>query len=284
MAAPAEPISTIIAHRKVLSNHDRAPLLELQHNARSGARILVSSANDADTEVEKPSVSTDLLLPASLKLNATHLISSPYSDFSNQLDLQTLESPYKLFAFALTALKPIRGDYATAPYLESFNWSEVFALLRALCLEIGYRWQKLGFYTVIFRSTLQPGIDRERLGLLDKKSHEEACASGGLLKYWFGTCDDERRNLATCELRSMRFSTTAKHELQAYGAVVKMLEQAAAVHGMPRPELLQERCERSRCFILGLPLTINRYESITFHVHKLVVEDGATSWRLEEFR
>ncbi|KXS98196.1 hypothetical protein AC579_10232 [Pseudocercospora musae] len=134
--------------------------------------------------------------------HATHLISSPYPDFSNQLDLQSLDLPYKLFAFALTLLRPIRRDYATAPYLESFNWAEVFASLRALCVETGYQWQELGFYTVVFRSTLQPGIDRERLGLLDKKSHEEACASGGLLKYWFGTCDDERRNLATCLWRS----------------------------------------------------------------------------------
>jgi hypothetical protein len=33
---------------------------------------------------------------------------------------------------------------------------------------------------------------------LDKYSHGEATVSGGLLKYWFGSCDGEERNLATC--------------------------------------------------------------------------------------
>ncbi|EME78742.1 uncharacterized protein MYCFIDRAFT_100958, partial [Pseudocercospora fijiensis CIRAD86] len=177
------------------------------------------------------------------------LVSSPYSDFVNQLDLQALETPYKLFAFALGALEPIRGDYATAPYLESFNWPDVFALLRHLCVQTGYQWQKRAFYTVIFRSTLQPGVDRDRLGLLDKKSHEEACASGGLLKYWFGTCDEERRNLATCLWRS-------REDARAGGSGPWHAKARAAARTM--------------------------YENITFHVHQLVVEDGATSWRLEE--
>ena len=139
---------------------------------------------------------------STIDLNATHLISSPYNDFANQLTLNDLELPYRLFAFALTALKPIREDYATAPYLESFNWPEVFALLRNLCKQTGYEWKQLSFYTVIFRSQLLEGIDRDRLGLLDQKSHEEACASGGLLKYWFGSTDSELQNLATCKLCS----------------------------------------------------------------------------------
>jgi hypothetical protein len=133
------------------------------------------------------------------QLHASHLTSSPYPEIENQLHLQDLDTPHKLFALALTTLRPIRDDYATAPYLESFNWSDVFATLRELCRLVGQNWPELGFYIVIFRSRLHAGIDRERLGLLDRKSHAEACASGGLLKYWFGSCDAERRNLATCE-------------------------------------------------------------------------------------
>lgn len=137
--------------------------------------------------------------PSTIDLHASHLISSPYHDLPNRLVLDHLETPYRLFAFALTSLKPIRHDYATAPYLESFNWPDVFAHLRHLCRQTGFVWKQLRFYTVIFRSVLLPGIDRGRLALLDQMSHEEACASGGLLKYWFGSTDAELKNLATCE-------------------------------------------------------------------------------------
>lgn len=139
------------------------------------------------------------LLAGNLDLNASKLISSPYPDIENQLNLPTLPEPSRLFALALTSLSPTRPDYATAPYLESFNWPHVFALLRALSQKANHQWQRTEFYVVIFRSKLNEVIDRERLGLLDQMSHQEACASGGLLKYWFGSPNGERRNLATCK-------------------------------------------------------------------------------------
>jgi hypothetical protein len=139
------------------------------------------------------------LLADNLDLNALKLISSPYPDIENQLDLPTLPEPSRLFALALTSLSPTRPDYATAPYLESFNWPHVFALLRALTQKAGVQWRRTEFYVVIFRSKLNEVIDREKLGLLDQMSHQEACASGGLLKYWFGSPNGERRNLATCK-------------------------------------------------------------------------------------
>ncbi|KAM3424349.1 UPF0643 protein PB2B2.08 [Cercospora zeina] len=172
---------------------------------RSPVSTAIDSNDDGSDVADDALLSTtpDASSPlAHLDLNANHLISSPYDDLANQLTLKDLETPYRLFALALTALKPIRDDYATASYLESFNWSEVFALLRELCKQTGFEWKELDFYTVIFRSTLLPRIDRERLGLLDQMSHQEACASGGLLKYWFGSCDGELRNLATCLWRS----------------------------------------------------------------------------------
>ena len=51
----------------------------------------------------------------------------------------------------------------------------------------------------MFRSKLKPLIDTEYLYKLDEESHREAVGSGGLLKYWFGAGDGQRRNLATCE-------------------------------------------------------------------------------------
>ena len=132
-------------------------------------------------------------------LQKTHLISSPYSDLANQLDLRDLDTPFRLFALALTAMHPIRSDYATAPYPISFNWPDVFSLLRSICQHAGFVWHEQAFYVVIFRSQLSAKADRDRLGELDQRSHEEACASGGLLKYWFGSPDAEGNNLATCE-------------------------------------------------------------------------------------
>ena len=132
-------------------------------------------------------------------LNATQIKSSPYSDPLNFLNLTELDQPLCLFALALTKLQNVRPDYATAPYMSSFNWDEVFSILRGLCEQTGTQWQGTDFYVVIFRSKLRAEADRARLGELDQMSHQEACASGGLLTYWFGSPDDERRNLATCK-------------------------------------------------------------------------------------
>lgn len=127
-----------------------------------------------------------------------YLISSPYYDFGNQLDLHSLDGQSRLFALALTNLRSIIDGYATAPYMDSFNWPDVFSVLKSMCLDVGLDWQRHEFYAVIFRSRLRKGADRVRLGELDQRSHEEACASGGLLKYWFGTPDRDGKKLATC--------------------------------------------------------------------------------------
>lgn len=134
-----------------------------------------------------------------LDLNATYIQSSPYPDPLNFLRLTELDAPLRFFALALTQWKAIRSDYATAPYMATFNWSEVFTILRRLCAQAGMQWRRTAFYVVIFRSRLRADADRDRLGELDQMSHQEACASGGLLHYWFGSPDDEMRNLATCE-------------------------------------------------------------------------------------
>jgi hypothetical protein len=74
----------------------------------------------------------------------------------------------------------------------------VLQILRTL-IPTDFAFPETSFYVVVFRSQLKPDIDQDRLYLLDYESHREACESGGLLKYWFGKADGERRNLATCE-------------------------------------------------------------------------------------
>jgi hypothetical protein len=130
------------------------------------------------------------------------LLASPYNEPEHLLDLQTLDIQNRLLATALTALKPIRPDYATADYIESFNWDQVLNTLRQLSKEENHLWTEQGFYTVIFRSKLKEGADKQLLHDLDQHSHREATVSGGLLKYWFGAADGENLNLATCEFCS----------------------------------------------------------------------------------
>ncbi|OGE56655.1 hypothetical protein PENARI_c003G04177 [Penicillium arizonense] len=132
----------------------------------------------------------------------THLIASPYNSAAHLLDISALERQDRLFALALTYLKPTRADYATAGYTESFNWTEVFELLRAFSEAEDHTWKRRTYYVVIFRSVLLPDVDSDYLYALDAHSHREAMASGGLLKYWFGAKDGLERNLATCIWRN----------------------------------------------------------------------------------
>jgi hypothetical protein len=127
------------------------------------------------------------------------LISSPYNNPGHYLDLSTLTTPSLLFAKALTALAPNSSDYATALYTEALNFDRVFNLLQGLSVEAGFEYPETQFYVVVFRSMLKEGIDQDWLYKLDYESHREACESGGLLKYWFGRANAERRNLATCK-------------------------------------------------------------------------------------
>ncbi|MCJ1441306.1 MAG: hypothetical protein MMC23_001792 [Stictis urceolatum] len=128
------------------------------------------------------------------------LVVSPYTSDAHLLDLNSVSLPCQLLAKALTTMKAVREDYATASYLESFNWSSIIQELRRLLqAEESFRWrQEESFYIVVFRSQIPPTTDRSHLGALDEQSHAEAMEGGGLLKYWFGIPDITGRNLATC--------------------------------------------------------------------------------------
>lgn len=144
-------------------------------------------------DLNNPDVPASEILPG-------HIISSPYPGPTHTLDLSRLTTPSALFARALQTLTPTSDDYATQPYEQGFDFPALFSELRRLVAEDeGFEWPRTDFYVVAFRSVLKEELDRQRLGLLDEKSHEEAVESGGLLKYWFGVPDGERRNLATCK-------------------------------------------------------------------------------------
>jgi len=193
-----------------------APEVLLDDTAsRDGAHVqefskgeeITSTMNDEDKQEQKDlndlnghSVESSLQSPSHYPPAENNLlVSSPYTESDHLLDLRTLDTPCNLFARALAILHPIRTDYAIADLTDSFNWESVMIRLRTLAANEDFQWQRQSFYTVTFRSKLKPDINRALLRQFDKESHREAVASGGLLKYWFGTPDGERRNLATCK-------------------------------------------------------------------------------------
>lgn len=136
-------------------------------------------------------------------LTNRHLLqASPYGEPAHHLDLTTLDRPLQLFAKALTNMRWITQDYATAPYPQAFNWDSIVDVFcRSMLAEQPDATQEdLHLYVIVFRSRVNKTADRKLLGELDKAAHLEAVEGGGLLKYWFGTPNDLGRNLATCKL------------------------------------------------------------------------------------
>ena len=107
---------------------------------------------------------------------------SPYHEQQHLIDLDNLDTEDQLLALSLTKMRCLRDDYATAPYIETFNWSEIVETLRTLAREINSTWKETSFYVVVFRSRIPPTTVYAELGVLDKAAHAEAIASGGFLK------------------------------------------------------------------------------------------------------
>ncbi|KAH6890549.1 hypothetical protein B0T10DRAFT_322592 [Thelonectria olida] len=150
----------------------------------------------APEEVQVREIQDDFLI------NGRYLIQSPYTEQPHLADLETLDNENALLARALTKFRVLREDYATSPYVDSFNWPEVISELKRLTDETGRGFRETSFYIVAFRSQIKTNTVYADLGRLDKAAHAEAVASGGFLKYWFGEPDSELRNLATCIWRS----------------------------------------------------------------------------------
>ncbi|KAI9679124.1 MAG: hypothetical protein M1829_001794 [Trizodia sp. TS-e1964] len=150
--------------------------------------------------------------------NDNLLVVSPYTTLPHLLNLDHYDLQCQLLAKALTLMKPVRDDYATCPYVLAFNWDQVFkGLQQMLAQEEDFEWDSRhvvhlfhackidltpcsSFYIVVFRSRVAPTTVLANLAKMDEKSHAEAMASGGLLKYWFGAVKPptDMNNLATC--------------------------------------------------------------------------------------
>jgi hypothetical protein len=209
-----KPIATTIVDIEsiVEAEHNNSPSQNIEQTenrhddtpqGQTGSLISASLLTDNFDVLRFDAAASLQVLPANAPLSSyyptsNHLISSPYNDPEHLLDLRTLDIQCRLLSQALTFLKPTRTDYATADYLASFNWSKVLSVLQTLAAAEGHKWASQSFYTVIFRSELNKGIDLQLLHDLDKTSHREAVVSGQLLKYWFGKRNEHERNLATC--------------------------------------------------------------------------------------
>ncbi len=88
---------------------------------------------------------------------------------------------------ALDGLRPTREDYAVAPILESFNWAECLGSV-----------EDVDWYMVAFRSVRSVDADDRLLYELDALAHAEAIGHSGLLHYFGGELDAERRCVSFC--------------------------------------------------------------------------------------
>lgn len=95
---------------------------------------------------------------------ARFLVQSPYTEQDHLLDLAALDEENALLARALTHMRSLRPDYATSPYLETFNWNEMMEELARLVREHGHRWKETSFFIVAFRSQIPPTTVYEDLG------------------------------------------------------------------------------------------------------------------------
>lgn len=84
----------------------------------------------------------------------------------------------------------LSSQRALALVKKLFNWDQ----LPSLPVEMEGSW-----YGVAFRSKRRPGSESTNLYEDDRRSHEEAVHSGGLLMYWYGRPSEQTgHNLATC--------------------------------------------------------------------------------------
>ncbi len=181
--------------------------VRVEEEIRGRGLGLVDAIGASEVEVSTGEVKNAENQPVSLngtepKLSTENwLLVSPYVEPEHLLDLRTVDTPNRLLALALTQLTPATSEYATVRFEDAFDFKGLMSTLKSLAKAEGYRWTRHEFYVVEFRSKLMQNIDVDLLFQLDKQSHVEATQGGGLLKYWYGVPNAERRNLATCESR-----------------------------------------------------------------------------------
>jgi hypothetical protein len=246
---------TALSSSRLRRQHDKA---QPQHSKCDEESI---SPDKPDSATDDPVTGQDRTPTVSSLLKTTLLRSSPYAGPEHLLDLDNLETQNRLMALALTCFSPARPDYAITNYQQAFDWDQVIALLTTLAEELRITWKKQSFYVVEFRSKLKENIDHDRLYLLDKQSHMEATASGGLLKYWYGSPDYERYNLATCK-------DFPGHQLFLHSPVTGLWRSKEdAVNGGRGPWHKQAR-----------DVIPQMYEMIQVKGLSLSIDDGIKSW------
>lgn len=101
-------------------------------------------------------------------------------------------------ALAFQRLAPLAPGYATQPILEGFNWADCLAGIAT------GQW-----YLVVFRSVRRAMADDAALIRLDERAHAEALAASGLLFYFKGHLDAQRRCLSFCLWEDMQQARAA---------------------------------------------------------------------------
>jgi hypothetical protein len=84
-------------------------------------------------------------------------------------------------------LVPLRPDYAVLPIDQAFDWSECLASV-----------ERGDWYVVVFRSVRRLEADDALLEESDRRAFAEAAGHSGLLCYFIGELDDDRRCLSMC--------------------------------------------------------------------------------------
>ncbi|KAH8159191.1 hypothetical protein CIB48_g9066 [Xylaria polymorpha] len=167
---------------------------EYLHNAES---VPTTTASKKTVTVSTQGVAT----PETFRDEAQDLlVISPYTEREHLLNLKNLDIENAILAQALVHLKCLRSDYATAPYIDTFNWREVVEQVKRLAQQNEHRWKGSSFFVVAFRSQIPPTTVYEDLGTLDKAAHAEATASDTglealirMAKIWQRACGDRKR-------------------------------------------------------------------------------------------
>jgi hypothetical protein len=134
-------------------------------------------------------------------------------------------------------IQPTAPSYATLPVLEGFNWSECLAGVASGT-----------WFLVTFRSVRKVGADDALLTGYDDRAFAEALGTSGLLCYFRGELDEERRCLSFCVWerpeQARDASLLPEHQLAAhlvrafYESYVVSRHWLAKRPGVAEPELL----------------------------------------------
>jgi hypothetical protein len=112
------------------------------------------------------------------------LVVSPYDELPHRLDLRSVDTNNQLLAKALVKLECLRADYATAEYIDIFNWPEVVGHLKGMATASNLRFQK--------------GIFVPGTSLVEKRLHTDAGKPPHSLILYCGLQKQDPQNHGLC--------------------------------------------------------------------------------------